>query len=199
MESLSAFIFSDQDGCRKHHRAASLKARHEDDRLKVCEYNDQIQCLTQILCNRASLLIYNHDDARRLKLGVGLVVGLINISVFCIWVPARLQISQTFITLNKHWGRTEKILFLIIACCLDVYFIYMVRTKLIANTLTKYELAYRFNLLMVFVSFLLDVLIIVLMFWDDDALNSKKGYMQAHPLVYLSKLYIEDEPSRATG
>ncbi|KAK4663253.1 hypothetical protein QC763_606950 [Podospora pseudopauciseta] len=146
----------------------------------------QIQCLSQILCNRLSLLFFNPDDARRLKLGVGLAVGVINISVFCIWLPARLQISETFINLNNIWDRVEKALFLVIDFCLNIYFMYMVRTKLIANGLKKYELVYKFNLSMIVVSLLLDVGIIALMSWEDDAV-----YMQAHPLVYLVKLCVE--------
>ncbi|KAK4640823.1 hypothetical protein QC761_606950 [Podospora bellae-mahoneyi] len=146
----------------------------------------QIQCLSQILCNRLSLLFFYPDHARRLKLGVGLAVGVINISVFCIWLPARLQISETFINLNNIWDRVEKALFLIIDCCLNIYFMYMVRTKLIANGLKKYELVYKFNLSMMVVSLLLDVGIIALMSWEDDAV-----YMQAHPLVYLAKLCVE--------
>lgn len=94
---------------------------------------------------------------------------MINISVFCIWLPARLQISETFINLNNIWDRVEKALFLIIDCCLNIYFMYMVRTKLIANGLKKYELVYKFNLSMMVVSLLLDVGIIALMSWEDDA------------------------------
>ncbi|KAK0661627.1 hypothetical protein QBC41DRAFT_350630 [Cercophora samala] len=146
----------------------------------------QIQCLSQILCNRLSLLLFNPYHARRLKITAGLAIGLINISVFCIWLPARLQISETFIRLNNIWDRVEKALFLIIDGCLNVYFMHMVRTKLIANGLKKYEMVYKFNLSMMVVSLLLDVLIIALMSWEDDAV-----YMQAHPLVYLSKLCVE--------
>ncbi|KAK4176961.1 hypothetical protein QBC36DRAFT_387063 [Triangularia setosa] len=154
--------------------------------LIVVLWTIQIQCLSQILCNRLSLLIFNPHDARRLKLSVGLAVGLINVSVYCIWLPARLQISETFIRVNNIWDRVEKALFLVIDCCLNVYFMWMVRTKLIANGLKKYELVYRFNLTMMFVSLSLDILIITLMSWEDDAL-----YMQAHPPVYLSKLCVE--------
>jgi len=57
----------------------------------------EIQCLTQILANRISLILYNPDKARRIRLATALAIGIINISVFVTWIPARLQISETWL------------------------------------------------------------------------------------------------------
>lgn len=111
----------------------------------------------QIIINRISLLSVRRSVATRLKWSVAAVLGLINISVFVIWIPARLQISETFIHVNDIWDRIEKVIFALIDGTLNVYFIYLVRTKLIANGLTKYMPLFWFNILMVFISLSLDV------------------------------------------
>lgn len=95
--------------------------------------------------------------ANQFKWAAAIFVGLINISVFVIWIPARLQISQRWISINNWWDRIEKILFGLCDITLNVYFIYLVRSKLIDNGLKKYEKLLRFNMFMVVVSMSLDV------------------------------------------
>lgn len=111
----------------------------------------------QILANRLSLILYNPDKERRLKVGLAIAIGIINVSVFCIWVPARLQISETFIRANNIWDRIEKGLFATIDASLNTYFMWLVKSKLVASGLTQYNLVYRFNILMVCISISLDV------------------------------------------
>ncbi|KAL2126932.1 hypothetical protein VTI74DRAFT_11597 [Chaetomium olivicolor] len=156
--------------------------------------NHKIQCLMQILANRLSLIMYNPEKGQRLKVGLLIAIGIINVSVFCIWIPARLQISHTFIRVNDVWDRMEKVLFAIIDMCLNIYFMYLVRVKLVANGLTQYMLLYKFNLVMVIISISLDVLVIGLMSLPDDAV-----YVQAHPLTFLAKLYIEMNMAELLG
>lgn len=55
------------------------------------------------------------------------------------------------------WDRVEKVIFLLIDAALNFYFIHLVRSRLIANGLTKYNRLYRFNLLMIGVSITMDV------------------------------------------
>ncbi|KAK3339559.1 hypothetical protein B0H65DRAFT_432770 [Neurospora tetraspora] len=55
------------------------------------------QCLMQILTNRISLILYNPEKARKLKLYIFLAIGVINVSVFIVWIPARLQLSEKWI------------------------------------------------------------------------------------------------------
>lgn len=117
----------------------------------------QIQVLMQIIINRISLLIVYRPLAKRIKWTVAAILGVINISVFCVWIPARLQTSETFIHVNEIWDRIEKVLFCLIDGSLNVYFIYLVRSRLISNGLNKYMRLFRFNLLMIAISLSQDV------------------------------------------
>ncbi|KAH7111353.1 hypothetical protein B0J11DRAFT_619929 [Dendryphion nanum] len=152
----------------------------------VCMWVVQIQLLMQIIINRISLLSVRRSVATRLKWTVAAILGVINISVFIIWIPARLQISKTFININEIWDRIEKVIFALIDGSLNAYFIYLVRTKLIANGLTKYMPLFWFNIFMVCISMSLDIILIGVM-----SLRNGFVYVQFHPLVYLIKLHIE--------
>ena len=94
----------------------------------------------------------NQQRMGQLRWAVAGFLGIINISVFIIWIPARLQISAEWIHINEIWDRIEKVLFLIVDAGLNIYFIHLVRTRLIANGLTKYN-----SLFLVSVSMSLDV------------------------------------------
>lgn len=123
----------------------------------LCLWTIEIQCLTQIMVNRISLLLYTPSEVRRLKFSVAAIIGIINVTVFIIWIPARLQISPTWIHANDVWDRIEKCVFLIVDLALNVKFMQLVKSQLIAQGLTQYTQVYRFNLLMVGVSIALDV------------------------------------------
>lgn len=99
----------------------------------------------------------NKRQAAKLRWGAALILGLVNISVFVIWIPAQLQISETWIKINFTWDRIEKGIFLLVDATLHIYFIYLIHVKLIANGLTKYMPLYKFNLVMVIFSISLDV------------------------------------------
>ena len=109
------------------------------------------------MTNRIRLILYNPQKATKLSLTVGIIIGLVNISVFCVWVPARLQISPGWQLANSIWDRTEKCIFLIIDASLNFYFMWLIRSKLIANGLTKYRRVFFFNIAMVCFSISLDV------------------------------------------
>lgn len=99
----------------------------------------------------------NSDHVRMLKWGIIFFVGLINISVYCIWLPARLQISPRFIAINAVWDRIEKITFLLVDGGLNAYFLYLVKTELIAGGLQKYQRLFNFNAGIVCISLSMDV------------------------------------------
>jgi hypothetical protein len=111
----------------------------------------------QIIINRIALLMVNQDKVRNPKLAVFGIIFAINISVFCIWIPARLQINDTYIKINNVWDRIEKAIVAIVDVGLNFYFIHLIRAKLIANGLTKYTKLYHFNLTMIALSLALDV------------------------------------------
>ncbi|KAI7764876.1 hypothetical protein LZL87_005589 [Fusarium oxysporum] len=156
----------------------------------------------QIIVNRIALLHVSPTIVRRLKWGIFIILALINVSVFCIWIPARLQISQTYIDINNIWDRIEKGIFAVIDLALNFYFVYLVRSSLISYGLTKYVVLYRFNLVMVIVSISMDILIIGSMSLRNTFLyvktleyclsaNRRVSYVEFHPLAYLVKLHIE--------
>ncbi|KAI1103009.1 hypothetical protein F4804DRAFT_353254 [Jackrogersella minutella] len=144
----------------------------------------QTQCLIQIIINRIALMMEDQSQVVKVKWGVGIVFGLVNLSVYLIWIPARLQINDTYIRVNDIWDRIEKGIFCLIDCVLNIYFIYVVRSGLISNGLTKYMPLFIFNIIMLTFSLSLDVILIGVM-------SLGQIYFQFHPFVYLLKLYIE--------
>ncbi|KAF5715458.1 hypothetical protein FMUND_6837 [Fusarium mundagurra] len=63
----------------------------------------QVQFLLQIILNRLGLLMVVPGRAVRLKWIVFAIILAVNISVFVIWMPARLQINDQWIWLNNIW------------------------------------------------------------------------------------------------
>ncbi|KAI1493674.1 hypothetical protein F5X96DRAFT_620842 [Biscogniauxia mediterranea] len=146
----------------------------------------QVQLLVQIIINRVTLLMAVRSTATNLKWVAFVIIGLINISVFVIWIPANLEISETWIRINNIWDRVEKCIFLVLDASLNCYFVYLVRTRLIANGLTKYTNLFRFNLAMIFFSVCLDAILVGLMSLPNHIL-----YLQFQCLAYIIKLAIE--------
>ncbi|RYO85373.1 hypothetical protein DL766_000446 [Monosporascus sp. MC13-8B] len=152
----------------------------------VVSWSFQIQFLMQIIINRISLLIIDPQMAQRLKWAVFSILLCLSTSVTIIWIPASLQISQTWHDANAVWDRAKQAVLMIMDVCLNGYFLYCVRNRLIANGLRKYRSLFRFNTCMVFVIVALDVTFIGLM-----SLDLSTAYLQFQPVAYLTKLYIE--------
>ncbi|EXL57589.1 hypothetical protein FOCG_04720 [Fusarium oxysporum f. sp. radicis-lycopersici 26381] len=146
----------------------------------------QVQFLLQIIVNRCGILLTNKKKAYRLKVLIGTLITAVNISVYCIWIPARLQVSERYIHINEWWDRCEKVIYLIVDGCLNFYFIHIVRKNLIIHGLTKYKRLTHFNMFIIGFSLSMDVLIIAMM-----SLRNTFVYMQFHPLAYTVKLHIE--------
>ncbi|KAL1596365.1 hypothetical protein SLS60_009011 [Paraconiothyrium brasiliense] len=146
----------------------------------------QIHLLLQIIINRIRVILHDQRKGRAMVIGIALFIFCINASVFCIWIPARLQISQEYIHINNVWDRVEKVLYLIVDGCLNWYFIRTVKQNLVANGLQKYNRLVRFNERIIVVSLLMDVMII-------GAMSIPNGFLYAmfHPLAFLVKLNIE--------
>ncbi|KAG7109053.1 hypothetical protein HYQ45_017985 [Verticillium longisporum] len=146
----------------------------------------QVQFLLQIIVNRCAILMTDPNRASRLKWGIAALITLVNISVYCIWIPARLQISERYVHINEWWDRCEKGIYLIVDAMLNLYFIHIVKKNLIMHGLTKYRSLVRFNMFIVGFSLSMDVFIIGMM-----SLGNSFVYMQVHPLAYIVKLNIE--------
>jgi hypothetical protein len=121
----------------------------------------QTQLLSQIIANRVSLIMVNKRKSRLLKWGLFILIGMINISVFCIWIMAHMpSASPSMIALNNIWERIEKSLFLVIDSGLNLYFLYLVRYRLIADGLVKYWRLFYFNAAIALVSLSMDALLL---------------------------------------
>lgn len=62
--------------------------------MAVLNWSIQVQLLLQIIINRVRVILADRRKGRILMIGTAVIVTMINISVFCIWIPARLQISD---------------------------------------------------------------------------------------------------------
>lgn len=146
----------------------------------------QVQFLLQIIVNRICILLPTPSRKFWLKFIIGAWITAINISVYCIWVPAKLQISKKYHDINVYWDRTEKVLYLITDAILNYMFISIIKKRLVAMGLKKYDKLVKFNERIIMVSLSMDVLIIVMMSYRNDFV-----YMQFHPVAYMVKLEIE--------
>jgi hypothetical protein len=146
----------------------------------------QVQLLLQIIINRIRVIVPDRRRSRWIMIATAVFVTAINISVFNIWIPARLQINSTYHLVNEYWDRIEKGLYLLVDAALNWYFLKTVKENLINNGLTKYNKLVRFNQQIVMVSLLMDVMIIAAM-----SIPNSFVYIQFHPLAYLVKLNIE--------
>jgi hypothetical protein len=80
----------------------------------------------------------NRKRAKHLKIGVTIGVLCLNVSVFCIWIPAKLGVNETYEKLNVVWDRIEKVVILLVDAGLNYYFIRVVKKQLIKPGLVKY-------------------------------------------------------------
>ncbi|KAH9813448.1 hypothetical protein DFH28DRAFT_372250 [Melampsora americana] len=150
----------------------------------------QVQIVVQIILNRISMVWSNPRHKLFLWWGVTVWITLINISVFCIWLPATLRLSDHIVMVNRIWDRLEKFLYLLTDAALNVVFIRSVKKQLVSNGLTKYDKLVKFNTQIMAVSLSMDLIIIGMMSAPDRFL-----YLQFHPLAYMIKLNIEMEMS----
>lgn len=123
----------------------------------------QVQFLLQIIINRVSILLVSRRKSFWLKTSVAVIITAINISVYNIWIPARLQISPKYIAINNVWDRCEKGLYLAIDASLNWYFMRTVKKQLLGLGLSKYQPLLTFNLYIIGFSLAMDVLIISMM------------------------------------
>ncbi|KAE8335361.1 hypothetical protein BDV24DRAFT_169304 [Aspergillus arachidicola] len=149
----------------------------------------EVQLLMQIIVNRIRIIADSEARIVRIRWLVAAVVSLINVAVFCVWVPAHLDPppSTAFTTVNKYWDRISKILILLVDAALNIWFVRVVQRRLVQYYgLSKYAPLARVNAWLIVVSIGMDVLLIGLM-----SLHNPLVYIQFHPVVYTVKLKIE--------
>ncbi|BCS28278.1 uncharacterized protein APUU_61326S [Aspergillus puulaauensis] len=147
----------------------------------------QTQLLSQIIANRIALIMVSRRKALQLRWGLLIAIGVVNIAVGFIWTPAHLSTASDFqVHLNLIFEYCEKAFFLLLDLSLNLYFLYLVRFRLIADGLVKYWTLYNFNIGFVVISTVMDSLLLGLL-----ALPDKFTYVQFAPVTYTVKLYLE--------
>ncbi len=111
----------------------------------------------QILANRLCLIMFSPAKQWWLRVSLLIAIGMINISFFAIAIPSRLHVNNTFARANHVWNPMERSLLAAIDLCLNGYFMWLVKSKLVACGLSHYKTVYRYNLLMVSFSMSLEV------------------------------------------
>lgn len=124
----------------------------------------QTQLLSQIIANRVALIMVSRQKSLQLRWGLFIAIGLVNIAVGCIWTPAHLETASDFQkNLNVIFENVEKSFFLVVDLGLNLYFLYLVRYRLIADGLDKYWTLYKFNIGFVAISTTMDALLLGLL------------------------------------
>lgn len=103
----------------------------------------------------------NKSRAKRLKWSLVISIGLVNIAVYYIWTVAHLEgATPAQVHVNMVFEKAEKSFFLVIDLGLNLYFLYLVRYRLIEDGLRKYWRLFNFNAGIVCISTAMDVLLL---------------------------------------
>ncbi|KAA8899398.1 hypothetical protein FN846DRAFT_174551 [Sphaerosporella brunnea] len=146
----------------------------------------KLHFVIQIIVNRISLITSDPSFNRKLKWGAAFAITCLNISVFCIWIPAQLEVSKTYEHINKVWDRMTKIIYLAIDMTLNWIFIRTVKERLVKQGIVKYDELVTFNIRIIFISLAMDLLILGAMSFKNPLV-----YTQFHPVAFIVKLRIE--------
>jgi hypothetical protein len=127
----------------------------------VILWSIQTQLLSQIIANRISLIMVERRKGIMLRWGLFIAIGLVNLPVCVIWTMAQLPEATPFeVLLNIWFEKAEKAFFLILDLSLNLYFLYLVRSRLISDGLSKYWKLYHFNAGIVTLSTSMDILLL---------------------------------------
>ncbi|KAI1339188.1 hypothetical protein F5Y15DRAFT_81022 [Xylariaceae sp. FL0016] len=149
----------------------------------------EIQLLMQMIINRIAVISESQKTIRQLKWGTFGFISIINIMVFCIFIPAHLQPPpyQILYDINKYWDPASKVIICIVDAGLNWYFLRTVNKRLVKeHGLVKYQPLVSFNAKLMVLSIAMDVLLIGLMWLPNEIV-----FIQFHPVVYMVKLNIE--------
>nr|XP_036581501.1 uncharacterized protein CTRU02_08551 [Colletotrichum truncatum]KAF6789852.1 hypothetical protein CTRU02_08551 [Colletotrichum truncatum] len=149
----------------------------------------EIQLLMQIIINRIAVIAESQETIAKLKWGTAVLITMINIAVFCIWIPAHIvpPANETYVKINHYWDRISKVLILIVDAGLNWYFLRVVKNRLVSqHGLVKYKPLVGFNAKLMILSIAMDAMLIGLM-----SLPNQVVFIQFHPVAYMVKLNIE--------
>lgn len=99
----------------------------------------------------------NRSKVKWLHLGLFLGILAVNVGVFVIWISAYMPGATPWqIKLNMYFEKAEKSFFLVVDLALNLYFLYLVRFRLIQGGLSKYWKLFKMNALLVVISTAMD-------------------------------------------
>lgn len=117
----------------------------------------QTQVLSQIIGNRIALIMVSRTRAKWMRLGLFVMILAVNVTVFVIWIPAYLpDATVENRRLNDIFEQFEKSFFLAVDLGLNLFFLYLVRFRLIAGGLPKYWLLFKMNAVLIVISVAMD-------------------------------------------
>jgi hypothetical protein len=106
-----------------------------------------------------------------MKWGLFVAVGSINIAVYVIWISAHMpSATPSNVTLNMIFEKAEKSFFLVVDLALNLYFLYLVRFRLIKDGLTKYWRLFKANAALVVLSTSMDICLLGFLSLSDPLL-----------------------------
>ena len=126
-------------------------------------------------------------------------IGCVNIAVFYIWTTAQMPSATPYqVMVNHMFEKAEKSFFLVIDLALNLYFLYLVRFRLIADGLSKYWRLFNFNAGIVVVSTSMDVLLLGFLSLPDPYLYGFDGgnctLMTPQQLANLARADTSNSP-----
>jgi hypothetical protein len=125
----------------------------------------------------------------QLRWALFIAIGLVNIAVGAIWIPAHLDSATEFQkNLNFIFENVEKSFFLIVDLALNLYFLYLVRYRLIADGLNKYWTLYKFNIGFVTISTTMDALLLGLLSLPNQYAYAAHIHLHS-PLMSLTNIH----------
>lgn len=92
-----------------------------------------------------------------MKIVLVAIVGIINISVTCIYLAGYFINSEYYTHLHKIWDPIDKVVDLLIDISLNTVFLRIIQKELIANGLKKYRLLFYIGIVFVLISLCMDV------------------------------------------
>jgi hypothetical protein len=123
----------------------------------VTIWASMVQLLPQIIINRIGIILGDPARLRMYKMVTAVIMTIVCISVYSIWIPARMEVSDRFVAINKVWDRCEKVIYLLVDLFLNITYLHLVNTRLIAYGLTKYKMLFWFTVVMITISISMDV------------------------------------------
>ena len=106
--------------------------------------------------------------AKQLKWGLAALITPVCCVVLYVWTVGHFpEATPEQVTRNFRLEIAEKVFFLLVDLSLNLYFLYMVRFRLIGYGLTKYWKLFKFNVIMVCISTTLDGLLLGLLNLPD--------------------------------